>query len=437
MFRLYDTRHRRIEEIEVRPGGLLRMYTCGPTTYRSAHVGDLRSYLLADLIRRNAERRGLTVLGCRSITDVGYLADDAEIDGRGVADGHGEDEILAQARAEGTAALEAARRYEGAFRADCAALNIAPPDHEPRTSESIGLITDLIARLLAAGHAYAAPDGSVYFDARSFPGYGEISGTRLDDPRPGRRSGGEAEPAKRFSADWALWAGAPADRSLTWPAPWGHGFPGPHAGCSAMSVHYLGETIDIHTGDIGLRFPHHENERAQSDSAAGHEVVRHWVHGEHLLFDGREMAESAGNVVLLGDLADRGLDPLALRLAFLQRRYRQQLNLTWPDLAAADRALRGWRDRVAQWATASSRPMCARYSAEVADAFDDDLDTPAALRSLGALERDEEIPPGSKFESFAAADRLLALDLTREVGRPQQPVRGGQTRAVGHNGQVG
>jgi cysteinyl-tRNA synthetase len=186
-----------------------------------------------------------------------------------------------------------------------------------------------------------------------------------------------------------------------------------------MSLHYLGQTIDIHTGGIDLRFPHHEDERAQSDSVAGHEVVRHWVHGEHLLFDGRKMAKSAGNVVLLADLADRGLDPLALRLAFLEHRYRQQMNLAWDTLAAADRTLRRWRERVADWADSPSRPIGAQYAADIAAAFDDDLDTPAALRALRALERDDQIPPGSKFETFAHADQLLALDLTRDIGRPK------------------
>jgi cysteinyl-tRNA synthetase len=185
-----------------------------------------------------------------------------------------------------------------------------------------------------------------------------------------------------------------------------------------MSLHFLGETIDIHTGGIDLRFPHHEDERAQSDSVTGHEVVRHWVHGEHLLFEGRKMAKSTGNVVLLGDLTERGLDPLALRLALLDHRYRQQMNLTWDTLEAADGTLRRWRARLAEWANSPSEPMRAQVTAALAAAFDDDLDTPAALRALRSLEKDGEIAPGSKFETFAHADNLLGLDLARDVGRP-------------------
>ncbi len=423
MFRLYDTRTRQVEAIETARRGLLRMYSCGPTVYRYAHVGNLRSYLLADLIRRNAEHRHhLAVLTCQNITDVGHLADDG--------DSSGEDKVLAQARAEGRTALELARFYEDAFRADCSALNLRPADHSPRASEWIDMMIDMIAGLIEAGHAYPAPEGSVYFDARSFPSYGELSGNRLAELRPGHRDGGVGGAGsagraggadKRFHADWALWKSAPAERELTWPAPWGTGFPGWHTECSALSLHYLGDVIDIHTGGIDLRFPHHEDERAQSNSATGHEVVRHWVHGEHLLFDGRKMAKSTQNVVLMADVTDRGLDPLALRLAFLDHRYRQQMNLTWDTLNAADRTLRRWRELVAEWACSPSKPVHGPVAAQIAAAFDDDLDTPAALRALRLLEKDPQVLPGSKFESFAHADQLLGLDLARDVGRG--PVR--------------
>ena len=435
MLRLYDTRTRQVETIEPARRGRLSLYSCGPTVYRPAHVGNLRSYLLADLIRRTAGRHRLLVTSCQNITDVGHLADDTEIDPEG------EDKVQAQARVEGKSVLDLARYYEEAFHADCAALNIHPADFYPRASESIGMMIDLIARLIETGHAYAVPSGSVYFDARSFPSYGELSGNRPGDLRPGHRSGARTgqprtgqpgadqpradqqsvDPDKRFHADWALWKAARTGRELTYAAPWGSGFPGWHAECSAMSLHYLGETIDVHTGGIDLRFPHHEDERAQSNSVTGHEAVQHWVHGEHLLFEGRKMAKSTGNVVLLADLTARGLDPLALRLAFLDHRYRQQLNLTWAVLEAADRTVRRWRERVAEWARSPSKPMCAEYVSDFTGAFDDDLDTPAALRVLRNLEKNGEIPPGAKFETFAYADHLLGLDLARDIGREPAP----------------
>ncbi len=426
MFRLYDTRTRQAEPIRPASRGLLRMYTCGPTVYRYAHLGNLRAYLMSDLIRRVAEQRGLTVVSCQNITDVGHLADDSQIDQAG------EDKILAQARAEGRTALEVARYYEKAFAADCRTLNIRPADFTPRASESIGLMTDMIAKLIEAGHAYVTDGGNVYFDARSFPGYGELSGNSLSQLRPGHRSGGETDPRKRFHADWALWKGAAEGRELTWPAPWGTGFPGWHTECSAMSLHFLGEVIDIHTGGIDLRFPHHEDERAQSNSVTGHEVVRRWVHGEHLLFEGRKMAKSAGNVVLIADLVARGLDPLAARLAFLEHHHRQQLNLTWDTLLAADATLRRWREQVAGWAASPSRPMRAEVTGQLAAALDDDLDTRAALLALRRLEKDAGIPAGSKFETFIHADQVLGLDLAADIGRraAPQPLPGGAAQKL-------
>jgi cysteinyl-tRNA synthetase len=407
MLRLYDTRARRVERIVPEGARALRMYSCGPTVYRFAHVGNLRSYLLSDMIRRVAERHGLRAVVCVNITDVGHLVDDAEIDPAG------EDKILKQARAEGRSATEIARFYEEAFRRDLAALNIRQPEYTPRATETIDLMIELIAKLIEKGHAYVVDDGSVFFSAESFPTYGEISGNRLDALKPGHRF--EApDPRKRFHADWALWKAS--DRELTWDTPWGRGFPGWHIECSAMSLRYLGDRFDVHTGGIDLRFPHHEDERAQSNAAVGHEVVAHWVHGEHLLFDGRKMAKSTGNVVLLSDVAEAGLDPLAVRLAMLEHRYRQQMNLTWETLRAADRTLRRWRRRVAGWAEHPSRPIAADYHARARAAIDDDLDTPAALRVLRELEKDETVPPGSRFETFLDLDHLLALDLSREIG---------------------
>jgi cysteinyl-tRNA synthetase len=313
------------------------------------------------------------------------------------------------------------RFHEDAFRADCSALNLRPAEHSPRASESIGTITDVIAALIDAGHAYPTPDGSVYFDAGSFASYGELSRSH-----------------KRFHADWPLWRGASADREMTWPdremtwpAPWGRGFPGWHIECSALSLHHLGNVIDVHTGGVGMCFPHHEDERAESNSAAGHEVVRHWVHSERLLFEHAAMARSNQNVVLVADLAARGLDPLALRLAFLGHHYRRQMNLSWDTLSDADRMLGRWRQQVARWACSPSKPVHGPAAGQVAAAFDDDLDTPAALRGLRELEDDQDVAPGAKFETFAHADQLLGLDLARDIGRvPAQPPPDGHAQTV-------
>jgi cysteinyl-tRNA synthetase len=367
---LYNTLTKQVEAVRAGPGGLLRMYSCGPGAGRRPDLGDLRSGLLADLIRRNAEHRHrLTVLTCQGISDS--------------ATGGAQDEA-------------------DAFRADCSALNLRPAEQSPRASQWPGLMTDLIARLIEGGHAYPDPGGSVYFDARSFAGHGDLCG--------------------QPSADWPLWTGVSAGRELASPAPWGAGFPARSTECSALSLHHLGEVIDIHAGGIELCFPHHEHERAVSDSVTGRAVVRQWAHSERLRFDGAALATSGDSAPRLSDLAGRGLDPLALRLAFLGQHYRQPLDLSWDALAAADRTLRGWRELVAEWACSPSKAMPAPVTAEINAAFDADLDTPAALRALAQLERDPQAAPGAKFELFAHADQLLGLDLAREIGRaPARP----------------
>ena len=387
MLRLYDTRTRQVEPVEPERRGSLRLYSCGPAVYRPAHAGDLRACLLADLIRRTVERSGRTVTSCQGITDVRLLAGDGETDPAEGGEG-------GETGAEGAAGPDLARHYEEAFRADCAALNIRPAEFTLRVSESIGLIIELIGPLLADGHAYQVPSGSVYF---------------------------AAEPGQRSPADWALWHAAPAGAGQAWPAPWGSGLPSRPTACAAMSLRCLGEFVDVHTGGLGPRSPHDEHVRALSAAVTGHEVVQHWVHGEALLFGGRRMAQAAGNVLRPGDAEARGLDPLALRLAFLEHRYRQQMNLSWETLAAADGGVRRWRDRVAEWANSPSRPMCAQYVSEFTAALDDDLDSPAALRVLRGLDQDGEIPPGSKFETFVYLDQVLGLDLARDIGKAPAP----------------
>ena len=406
-----DTRTRRVEQITPAKPGQLTVYACGPTVYRYAHVGNLRTFLLTDLIRRTAELGGLQVQLVQNITDVGHLQDDTELD----ADG--EDKLLAQAKLENKDPFAVARFYEDAFHRDLALLNVKPADHYPRASECIELMIALIATLIEKNNAYVGEDGTVYFASESFESYGAISGNKLSELRAGHGATGESTATgKRFHADWALWKLAAASREMTWDSPWGSGFPGWHIECSAMSLDLLGSTIDVHTGGIDLRFPHHEDERAQSDCAAGHEVVRHWVHGEHLLFEGRKMAKSTGNVVLVSDLVERGFDPLALRLAFLSSRYRQQANLSWDAIAGAQRTLDRWRASVAAWAEEPSEAMDVSVKAAVLEAFEEDLDSPRALQVLRSFEK-SDAAGGCKFETFAWADRLLGLDLVRDVGK--------------------
>lgn len=399
--RLYDTKEQCEIEVAASSDGTIDIYCCGPTVYRFAHVGNMRTFLLGDLVRRTLRAEGRTFRFIQNITDVGHMNDDVNI---------AEDKILAQAKIEQKDPFEIARFYEAAFHQDLNALNIEPADAYPKASESIALITDLIAQLIYIGSAYQGSDGSLYFAVRSFKDYGAISHNSLDQLRAGYRFDDDAsETGKRFHADWALWKAASANRAMTWPTPWGVGFPGWHIECSAMSLHYFPKGVALHLGGIDLRFPHHENERAQSNVATNSEFVRQWVHGEHLLFEGRKMAKSSGNVLHVADLVERKIDPLALRLLFLENHYRTQMNLTWDGIEAAHSTLKRWRKKVSDW------PEEGRLNQQLFDHilehFSSDLDTASAILLLRKVERDESIPDAEKRSLFLAADSLLGLDL--------------------------
>jgi cysteinyl-tRNA synthetase len=322
---------------------------------------------------------------------------------------HLEDKVLAQSKSESLDPFAIARKYEDRFHQDLHRLNVTSAKSYPRASENIDLMIASITKLIEQGFAYVASDGNIYFDAQSFPSYGAISGNRLDALKPGHRYEYTEDGAKRFHADWALWKLARDRTEMIWDTPWGPGYPGWHIECSAMSIEYLGEVIDLHVGGIDLRFPHHENERAQSNALTGSEVVTHWVHGEHLLFEGRKMSKSAGNVVLLQDIIDREIDPLAARLTFLENRYRSQMDLTWASLEAAHNTIKRWRGLVNAALSQASPTM----DQEFIDAIYADLDTPRALQRLRLIEKSDEFSPAEKSAIFCAADQILGLDLSR------------------------
>jgi len=379
----------------------VNIYCCGPTVYRDAHVGNLRTFLLADLISRALKLDGRKVNLIQNITDVGHLMEDFQ----------GEDKLLQQAQLEKRDPFEIARKYEAGFHHDLAQINILAANSYPRASETIDLMLQTISQLIASGHAYQSELGSVYFDARSFPSYGAISGNKLDALKPGHRLEHSDEGDKRFHADWALWKSAGNRTEMVWDSPWGKGFPGWHIECTAMSLKFLDERIDLHIGGIDLRFPHHENERAQSNAVTSGEAVAMWVHGEHLLFEGRKMSKSAGNVVLVQDLIDRGLDPLALRFSLLENRYRSQMDLTWAALEAANLTLRRWRTSMATWGDSSEQVA----DDEIVAAIAKDLDTPRVMLRLRAIEKSADFTDAMKRAIFLYTDALLGLDLTRPV----------------------
>ncbi len=393
--KLYDTQSRGLKEVNV-DQEQVRMYCCGPTVYRDAHVGNLRTFLLSDLIARVVQLNGSKPLLIQNITDVGHMSEDFVND----------DKMLSQAKLEKIDPFEIARKYEARFHHDLAALNIQPASAYPRASESIEMMLELIAQLIAAGFAYVGTDSSVYFSAEKFTSYGAISGNKLDALKPGHRYEYTEDGAKRFHADWALWKAAGDRTEMVWDSPWGKGFPGWHIECSAMSMKLLDGHVDIHVGGIDLRFPHHENERAQSNALINKEAVDLWVHGEHLLFEGKKMSKSSGNVVLLSDVVERGLDPLAIRLCFLENKYRSQMDLTWKSIEAANETIKRWRVKMAQWSTDGAITI----DSEIEDAFNTDLDTSKAIIRLREIEKDSS---ENKAAVFRYADQVLGLDLER------------------------
>ena len=266
----------------------------------------------------------------------------------------------------------------------------------------------MIAELMDKGFAYVGGDKTVYFDAQKFESYGAISGNKLESLIPGHKFESHNDGAKRFHADWALWKTAGDRREMIWDSPWGPGFPGWHIECSAMSMDMLKKHVDVHVGGIDLRFPHHENERAQSNSVIGQEAVDVWVHGEHLLFEGRKMSKSSGNVVLVSDIIARGIDPLALRLCFLENRYRSQMDLTWNSITAANETLKRWRNKMSAW----SQSTTISIDSEMESAFNNDLDTPKVILRLRDIEKSN---CENKRELFMYADQVLGLDLDRPV----------------------
>lgn len=403
---IYDTLSREVRQIEASDGESVRIYCCGPTVYRDAHLGNLRTFLLSDVVHRTLKFAGFKVSLVQNITDVGHMSEDFD-----------EDKVLAESRAKKRDPFEIARDFEAKFHDDLALLGIIPAVQYPRASECIDLMHRHIATLIDLDLAYVGDDGNVYFSSEKFESYGAISGNRLSELKPGHRYEFTEAGSKRFHADWALWKSAGQRREMIWDSPWGPGFPGWHIECSAMSLHFLRGHVDLHIGGIDLRFPHHENERAQSNPLVDGEAVDLWLHGEHLLFEGRKMSKSAGNVVLLRDVVERGLDPRAVRFCLLENRYRSQMDLSWDAIAAADKVIDRWRKIVSLASPTSSPPTLSpemeRVRDEIFTNFATDLDSPRALQRLRAMEKDSSITSHDKAALLIALEPLLGLDLER------------------------
>ncbi|MGZ4190353.1 MAG: cysteine--tRNA ligase [Actinomycetota bacterium] len=409
MVAVYDTLARAVVPIEPADGRTLTMYSCGPTVYRYAHIGNLRTFMMADLVRRVFEYQGVEVHQVQNITDVGHMTDELTDSGR--------DRMELAVEVEGKTPAEIAAYYTDAFMEDTAAFNIQRARSYPKASEYVPQMIELVAKLLERGHAYEVA-GTVYYDVASFPAYGRLSGNTLEQLQADHRKE-IGDKNKRHHADFVLWMHAGPQRLITFDSPWGKGFPGWHIECSAMSLAAFGERFDLHTGGEDNVFPHHEDEIAQSEGAVGHQVVAHWLHGAHLLSEGKKMAKSAQNFYELRDLTARGhTEPLAARLLFLQSRYRAQMNFTLDALTAAERGLGRWRRLIANWS--GEQPAGAgteEYEKRFVEAVNDDLDTPSALALVSEVLSDERLARADRAVLLLRWDRVLGLDLGRDVGK--------------------
>ena len=381
--------------------GTVGMYNCGPTVYDWQHIGNLYTYLNADLLRRTLEYLGYRVRQVMNVTDVGHIVGDAD---------EGEDKMALAAKREHRDPQALATMYTEQFFVDRRTLNILDPHVVSKATEHIPQMIALIRQLLAKGNAYVTADG-VYFDVTTFPGYG----TRLNAELPEDRMAGarvEVDPNKRHPHDFALWRAAKAGDLQQWDSPWGRGNPGWHIECSAMSMQYLGETFDIHSGGEDHLFPHHECEIAQSEAATGKPFVRHWVHVHFLKVDSAKMAKSAGGFYRLSDLEAWGADPIAFRLLALGTSYRKGLDFTRDGLAAAQARLDRWRGVIAEACQATAPadpPLDDPRRVAFAEALADDLNAPRAL----AVVEDAV----AMLSSPDRADRARALGLVFDMDR--------------------
>ncbi len=441
--RFYNSLSHGVESFEPLEPSVVRMYNCGPTVYDYAHIGNFRSFLFADVLRRFLELAGYHVRQVMNVTDVGHMTDDQ------LADGGGEDKMqaaarrLKEAKKSGRAPVDdpndpyqIADYYTGAFRDDARALGMKivddDPSHMPRATAYVRHMQDMIACLIERGHAYQAADGAVYFSVESFPDYGRLSGNTLDKLRGG--AGGrvldEHQAVKRHPADFLLWK-PDATHLMRWDGPWGAGYPGWHIECSAMAAAVHGcDEIDIHTGGEDNIFPHHECEIAQSRGASGKpRFARFWMHARYLMVEGEKMAKSKGNFFTVRQLIEEGVDPKVIRYELIKGHYRSNLNFTRKGLEDSARAVARLREAAGAFekqagpgraeAVASTHPMVRAFAETLAD----DLNMAGALGALFSWLG--EVKPANAQDAAAARVALRAVDSVLNVIEPSAVQLGG------------
>jgi len=397
---LHNTLTGKKERFEAIEAGRVGMYNCGPTVYDYAHIGNLRAYVFVDILRRTLEWNGYAVRQIMNITDIGHLVGDGD---------DGEDKMTLALKREGkpltlNALRDVANKYTKAFEEDLVALNIEHPTALPHASEHVPAQQNIIAALMDKGIAYATSDG-VYFDTTQFPNYGKLGNVRASEQKEGARV--EANPEKKHHADFALWKFS----EHGFDAPWGKGFPGWHIECSAMSMEYLGDTFDIHTGGIDHIGTHHNNEIAQSESYTGKPLAHFWLHNAHITLGKEKIAKSLGNTLTLRNLVEKGYPPLSYRYLLLTAHYRTPMQFSWEALDAAREALKRLYRRMQTLPDDPNVLLDDDYVRMFSDHINDDLDTPQALALLWKTLKDTHLSPAVLRKTLLSFDDVLGLGL--------------------------
>lgn len=402
MLRIYNTLTRQKEDFTPIHEGKAYMYSCGPTVYNYAHIGNLRTYIFMDLFRRTLRYDGYKLKGVMNITDVGHLLSDGDT---------GEDKMQKASREQKKSPWEIAAYYTDVFFTDLKKLNIGKPEIIAKATDHIQEMIDYVQKLVEKGYGYEIDDG-IYFDIGKFPGYGKLSRLNLEEQQAGARV--EVNSQKRHPADFALWKKAEPEHIMQWPSPWGMGYPGWHIECSAMSLKYLGMPFDIHTGGVDHIPVHHENEIAQNEALTGKKSVNYWVHGEFMLVNNGKMSKSLGNTYRISDLEERGYKALDFRYFCLNTHYRKKLNFTFEGLDAAKAAYARLLAQVYKHKTAKASgdtALAEKYLEQFRQAIDDDLNVPLALGILWTMMK--ETPSKELYTAALEFDKVLGLDLDK------------------------
>lgn len=411
--KFYNTLTRQVEEFIPREEGKVKMYTCGPTVYNFAHIGNLRTYLMEDVLEKTLRYLGYDVTRVMNITDIGHLSDDAD---------SGEDKMLLGARREHKTVRELAAFYTDAFFADCEKLNIKRPDVVQPATGCVDEFIRVIEALMEKGYAYKA-GGNVYFDTSKVAQYHKFFNFKEEDLEVGVREGVDEDENKRNKNDFVLWFTKSKfeDQALKWDSPWGVGYPGWHIECSCIAMKYLGEYVDIHCGGIDNVFPHHTNEIAQSEAYLGHEWCRYWFHVLHLNTAGGKMSKSSGGFLTLQKLEEEGHSPMEYRFFCLLSHYRNSLVYSEDTFANAANAYRKLKSRALSLGTEGEAGGEAyeRYKAQFREALENDLNTSLAVTCVYDVLKDKELAPAAKRALIAGFDKVLSLDLLKEEEAPK------------------